>query len=241
MFGGFIAMLKILSLITLAAAGSIFAAEPGLNQLTPQEKADGWKLLFDGTSSKGWHAIGRKDFPKQGWVIENGEFKATHPGGHGGGDIVTDESYSDFDLTWEWAISHGGNSGIKYNLPDPNKNVGCEYQMFDDQNPEKGMTDKQMSGSLYDVIAPVAGLKPKAAGEWNSSRILVQGNHVTEWLNGVKTVEFDFGSPELMKLVAESKFKSTTGWGIKTSSPILLQDHGTDVSFRNIKIREGKK
>jgi hypothetical protein len=109
--------------------------------------------------------------------------------------------------------------------------------MFDDNKPEKGMTDKQMTAGLYDVIAPPAARKLKPAGEWNDSRVLVQGNHVTEWLNGEKTVEFDFGSPELAALVAQSKFKSTQGWGIKTASPILLQDHGDDVSFRNIKIR----
>jgi Domain of Unknown Function (DUF1080) len=234
-------MFKISLLIAVAAASAAFAADPGLTELTPAEKADGWTLLFDGVSNKGWHAVGRKEFPKQGWVIENGEFKATHPGGHGGGDIVSDESYSDFELSWEWKISPGGNSGIKYNLPDPNKNIGCEYQMFDDQKPEKGMTDKQMTGSLYDVIAPPATRKLKPAGEWNDSRILVKGNHVVEWLNGEKTVEFDFGSPALMALVAESKFKTTPGWGIKTSSPILLQDHGTDVSFRNIKIRTPAK
>ncbi len=231
-------MLKLPSLLaSLLLAASALYADPALNTLSPQEKADGWKLLFDGVSNKGWHAIGRKEFPNQGWVIENGEFKATHPGGHGGGDIVTDDSYSDFDLTWEWKISPKGNSGVKYNLPKPTEGVGCEYQMFDDLAEVKSMTDKQMTGSLYDVIAPPAARKLKPAGEWNSSRILVKGNHVEEYLNGEKTVEFEFGSPALMALVAESKFKTTKGWGIKTSSPILLQDHADDVSFRNIKIR----
>jgi len=121
--------------------------------------------------------------------------------------------------------------------------VGCEYQMIDDQGHPDGKVKggTHSTASLYDLIAPAPDAKAKPVGEWNESRVLVQGNHVIQWLNGVKSVEFDFGSEELKKLIATSKFKDTPGWGMKTSSPILLQDHGDEVSVRNMKIKASGK
>jgi len=162
-----------------------------------------------------------------------------HPKGGGGGDIVTTEFFEDFELTWEWKIGQAGNSGLKYNLPNPTKGVGFEYQMIDDEGHPDGKRGGRLhqTGALYDVIEPAADKKMNAVGEWNSSRVVVKGNHVEQWLNGAKTVEFEMGSDALKELVAKSKFKTNAGFGEKTKSPILLQDHGDEVTVRSIKVR----
>jgi Domain of Unknown Function (DUF1080) len=222
-------------LIPLLAFSAIAIAEP--NTLTDAEKKAGWRLLFDGKTTNGWVAIGKSEFPKKGWVVEDGTLKVIAKGG--GGDIVTSERFDDFDLEWEWRIEKGGNSGLKYNLPDPNKGVGCEYQLIDDD----GHIDAKLAGgtrttaSLYDVLKPADDKKLKPAGEWNSSRLVVKGNHVEHWLNGAKTVEFDFESEALKAAVAKSKFKNVAGWGVKTKSPILIQDHGDAIALRSVKIK----
>ncbi len=220
-----------LALATVAA----FAAEP--NTLTDAEKTAGWKLLFDGKTTAGWVGIGKTEFPEKGWSVQDGAL--FHAKGGGGGDIVTAEHYENFELTWEWKIGFAGNSGLKYNLPNPAKNIGFEYQMIDDDNHPDGKKGgrKHQTASLYDLMEPDEKAKPKAVGEWNESRLLVQGNHVEEWLNGTKSVEFEMGSDALKALVAISKFKAVAGFGEKTKSPILLQDHGDEVTARSIKIR----
>ncbi len=222
--------------ITVLLSASTFAVAED-NQLTAAEKTAGWKLLFDGTTTKGWHAIGKPEFPKKGWTVEGGEIRL--PKKAGAGDIVTEELFGDFELLCDWKIEEGTNSGIKYNLPDATKNIGCEYQILDDVNhPDGKLHDgTRTTAGLYDVIAPAANKKLNPPGQWNTTRILVKGNHVEHWLNGTKTVEFDFGSDAFKEAVAGSKFKGMSTWGVKTKSPILLQDHGDPVVFKNIKIR----
>jgi hypothetical protein len=225
--------MRLLLALTLFAIG-VTAAEP--NVLTAEEKAGGWKLLFDGKTTAGWRAIGKAEFPAKGWVVEDGILK--HIAKAGGGDIVTTEDYENFELSWDWKIGPAGNSGVKYNMPDPKKGVGCEYQMLDDEkHPDgaKGGGLHQTAG-LYDLIAPVSK-KANPVGEWNSSRIVVNGNKVEHWLNGGKTVEFELGSEALLSLVAKSKYKNTAGFGVKKKGPILLQDHGDAVEVRNMKLR----
>ena len=230
--------MRILLLSLAAFTATTFAADP--NTLTAEEKKDGWKLLFDGKTTNGWRAISKSEFPAKSWVVEDGMLK--HLAKAGGGDITTVAEFENFDLTWDWKIGPAGNSGLKYNLPDPKRGVGCEYQMLDDAGHPDGKVGGRLhqSGGLYDVIPPTAETKPAAVGQWNTSRIRVEGNKVEHWLNGTKSVEYEFGSDALKAEIAKSKFKTTAGFGIKTKSPILLQDHGDEVIVRNIKIRELK-
>lgn len=219
--------LPLFSLVLMA-----HAADP--NTLTPEEQKAGWKLLFDGKTNTGWKAIGKKEFPAKGWVVEDGELKRTTAGG----DIVTTEEFDNYELSWEWKISPGGNSGVKYNLPDPTKGLGFEYQMLDDDKNADGAVPggTHRTASLYDLIAAPADKKVKPVGEWNESKIIVNGNKVEQWLNGGKTAEFEMGSEALKALIAKSKYKSIPNFGVKTKTPILLQDHNSVVSFRSIKI-----
>ena len=212
-----------------------FCAEP--NTLTDSEKTDGWKMLFDGKSTAGWLGLGGKPFPDKGWSVVAGALH--HAKGAGGGDIVTAEAFEDFELAWEWKIGPVGNSGLKYNLPDPAKGIGFEYQMIDDEKHPDGLRGGRLhqTASLYDLIEPVANAKAKPVGQWNESRVLLRGNHVEQWLNGAKAVEFELGSDALKAAIAKSKFKSAANFGVKTKSPILLQDHGDEVTVRDIKIR----
>jgi hypothetical protein len=221
--------------IALCLGRLTLAAAP--NTLSPQEKSDGWRLLFDGETATAWQAIGKTEFPAKGWVIRDGLL--LHEASGGGGDIVTREQFNDFELVWEWRIAPGGNSGVKYNLVRPNEAVGCEYQLIDDEkNVDATLHGKtRQTGGLYDVLGPAPDKKTRPAGQWNESKVVVRGNHVEHWLNGGRTLEFEFGSDVLKTAFAESKFKGRADWYQKRTSPILLQDHGDEIAFRNIKIR----
>ena len=220
---------------TLALSLHAIGAEPGA--LTDAEKADGWKLLFDGKSTAGWQALGGKPFPDKGWTVIDGTLH--HAKGAGGGDIVTVDAYEDFELAWEWKIAEAGNSGLKYNLPEPAKGVGFEYQLLDDEkHPDGKLHDgTRTTASLYDVLPAAADKKLNPPGAWNTSRIVVKGSHVEHWLNGARTVEFEMGSEALKTAIAASKFKTNAAFGVKTKSPLLLQDHGDEISLRSMKIR----
>jgi hypothetical protein len=193
----------------VALTTSLVAADP--NTLTAEEQSAGWKLLFDGKTTQGWRAIGKQEFPAKGWVVEDGTLKHLAKGG--GGDIVTTEDFADFELVWEWKIAQAGNSGLKYNLVDPNKPLGCEYQMLDDDGHPDGKRGGRLhqTAGLYDLIEPSAETKPKAIGEWNSSKLLVQGNKVEHWLNGTKAVAFELGSEELLVQRCEGLWREEAG------------------------------
>ena len=222
--------------LLLATALWAGAAEP--NQLTSEEKAAGWKLLFDGTTSKGWHSFQKQTFPDHGWKVEDGWL---HGLGKGGGDLLSDGEFEQFELQWEWRIGSGGNSGLKYFVLESRKSaLGHEYQMLDDQvNPDgKVASGKHVTASFYDVLKPTMPPPTKPIGEINRSRVLVRGTHVEHWLNGVKVLEYECGSPAVKAAVAESKFKNVQGFGEPVKGHLLLQDHGSDVWFRNLKLRE---
>jgi hypothetical protein len=223
------------ALLSLLAASlilpSAFAAEP--NTLTAEEKAAGWKLLFDGQTTAGWRSMKKTTFPTTGWAVADGWLVKV--AGQRGGDVISLEKYADFELTWEWRIPARANNGIKYMILEERGGIGHEFQMIDDaiiKNP------KQQTASFYDVLPPKPHQPVKLKPETNQSRLVVQGNHVEHWLNGEKVLEYDCGSAEVLKAVAASKFKTVKDFGQKVKGHILLTDHNDEAAFRNLKIRE---
>ena len=217
------------------------------NQLTEREKSGGWRLLFDGSTPAGWMNAKTKNFPPSGWEIREGvlSLNPETKGPDGGGDIVTSEKFSNFELIVDFRYVTGGNSGIKYFVDTESDNgerssIGCEYQILDDrENPDAkaGMEGNRKLAGLYDLIAP-KNIRDNGAGQWNRAAIIVNGSKVQHWLNGFLTVEYERATPEWRELVAKSKFKNFKGFGEAAEGRILLQDHGNVVSFKNIKIRE---
>ena len=195
---------------------------------------DGWRLLFDGKTTAGWRGFGMSEFPKQGWVVEDG---CLHLLPHREQlDIITTAQFADFELEWEWRIAPKANNGLKYLVTEARPNSpGHEYQMVDDTT-ERGA--KHLTASFYDVLAPLPTPRPKPPGEWNQSRLVLQGNHVEHWLNGVKVLTYELGSPELKAALAQSKFKNVSGFGEKIKGHILLTDHHGETWYRNLRIRE---
>ncbi len=224
------------------------------NILTDDEKAEGWVLLFDGTSFEGWKGLGIGGIPEGHWVIEEGTIKKVpseniplQEDGQPlvGGDLITIQTYENFELTFEWKISAAGNSGIKYNVSEemstayaPNTAaLGFEYQVLDDAgHPDAQVSETHTAAALYDLIAPI-GKSLRPVGEFNTARIVFAGNHGEHWLNGVKVLEYDLETPEMEKLLAASKYKTIPDFAKKRKGHIVLQDHTDAVWYRNIKIR----
>lgn len=227
-----------------------FVSEVNLiaNTLSPTEMKNGWKLLWNGQDSEGWRGAKLTEFPKNGWTMENGILKV-HKGDGGestnGGDIITKRKYKNFILTVDFKITEGANSGIKYFVnPDLNKGVGsaigCEFQILDDEkhpDAKLGVKGNRQLGSLYDLI-PAPKDKPFKKGEWNTATIVVKSEFVTHFLNGVKLLEYIRGNEMWNALVAYSKYHDWPDFGNAEEGHILLQDHGDEVWFKNMKIKE---
>lgn len=221
--------LMLMGLLGLAL-GNLPAAEP--NTLTDAERAEGWRLLFNGRNLEGWRGVRRKTVPTTGWVVTNGWLMKI--AGQRGGDLISTQKFEHFELSWEWRIPARANNGVKYMFLEE-RGVGHEYQMIDDatvRNPT------QQTASFYDVLPPRPHAPVKLAPEINHSRIIVRGNHVEHWLNGEKVLEYECGSPEVLAAVARSKFKNTPDFGKKTAGHLLLTDHNDEAAFRNLKVRE---
>ncbi len=223
--------------LAVSAVGLVLLAASLSSCTHDKEEAAGWKPLLDGKTTQGWRTFRKHSFPAQGWVVEDGWL---HCLGKDGGDIISDAEFDDFEVQWEWKQARDGNSGVKYFVTEKrNSALGHEYQMIDDERngDAKAANGKRVTASFYDVLAPTR-TAARPAGETNQSRIMVKGNHVEHWLNGEKVLEYECGSDAVKAAVAESKFKTTTGFGEKVRGHILLQDHHSEVWFRNVKIRD---
>ncbi len=215
--------------------------QPPANTLTEKEKAEGWILLFDGSTTKGWRGYNKTSFPDSGWVVENGTLVCT---GRRGGDIVYGKVFGNFHLKLEWKISEGGNSGIFYlgkeSEDTPIYMSACEMQVLDNEkhpDAKAGKNGNRTAGSLYDLI-PSTPQNVNPVGEWNAVEVIVENGKVSHIVNGVIVVQYDLNSPEFEALVAESKFNAAPAFAKAREGYVGLQDHNNLVWFRNIKIRE---
>ena len=230
----------------------------GMFAMAPAIARDGWVNLFSGDKFAEWRSTTSEDFPTRGWTLKDGILTVHATGGEesgGGGDIISRKRYANFELSADFKTTPGANSGIKI-FVQPNISpvdkvtgkptaagsaIGLEFQILDDErhpDAKLGRDGDRTIGSLYDLIPAAKDKKVMPVGEWNHARILSQGKHVTFWLNGGKTLEFERGSPGFRAAVALSKFKEIPNFGEWADGHILLQDHGDRVSFRNVKIRE---
>jgi len=226
------------------------------NTLSARDKQNGWRLLWDGKSTTGWRSAFGEDFPEKSWLITNDEFVVLSTGNgesQAGGDIITRDTYSNFELTVDFKITTNCNSGIKYFVhPDVNpvtssgaraakgSAIGYEFQILDDErhpDAKLGRNGDRRLGSLYDLLPASTTKKVNPIGEWNTARIIVRGNRVEHWLNGEKILDYDRTSSEFQKAFAQSKFKNIAEFPTWTDGHILLQEHGSIAYFRNIKIR----
>jgi hypothetical protein len=221
----------VIGAVALACLAGPAMADP--NTLTATEKAAGWKLLFDGKSTAGWRGYRKKTAD---WKVVDGTLA---PDPKASGDLITDEQFGSFELAFEWKISPKGNSGVMYHVgetPERSYYSGPEYQVLDNS---RGEPPLQRAGALYDLYAPAFDAT-KPVGEFNESRLLVEGNHVEHWLNGQKVTEYELGSPEFKAKVAKSKFNAWPPFAASPTGHIALQNHGDDVWYRNIKVRTMK-
>lgn len=234
--------------LALMACTSSGASGKGDNVLTDQEEREGWELLWDGKTTKGWRGAKLQSFPQKGWVIQKGILKVLPSDGGestNGGDIVTERKYKNFILKVDFKITEGANSGIKYFVdPDLNKGegsaIGCEFQILDDErhpDAKLGVKGNRKLASLYDLI-PAPENKPFKIDEFNTATIIVMDSHVEHWLNGELMVKYDRNSQQWNALVAYSKYSKWPNFGNLEEGRILLQDHGNEVWFKNIKIKE---
>ena len=223
--------------------------------LTDMERRKGWRMLWDGKSSNGWRKVHGDKFPEGKWQIKNGELTVNSSSGEGSGngqDIITEDEFENFELTLQYKITKGANSGIKYFVDEsdnPNGGaIGLEFQVLDNKahpDANNGVNGNRKQGALYDLIPPenlswepTGAQYNKGIGQWNHVRIITNNGKVEHWLNGFKVVEYDRFSQIFRTLVSRSKYKDWKNFGQGKTGHIVLQDHGNKVSFRSIKIRE---
>lgn len=210
--------------------------QEAVNALSPEEAAAGFTLLFDGGTPDAWRGYGRDDLPG-GWSAIDGTLAYTP--GEGSGDIITRETFTDFDLRLEWKLEPGGNSGIFFGIvegPRRTYHSGPEIQILDNAGHPDGQNPKTSAGSNYGLHAPAEDVT-RPVGEWNEVRVVREGDRIRQWLNGTLVVEYEIGTDEWNALVADSKFAEWPDYGVHHEGHIGLQDHGNPVWFRNLRIR----
>ena len=227
--------MKHLVLATFLVLGTTVNAQ--MPTLTAQEKAEGWKLMFDGKSLAGWRGYQSPTAPS-GWRAVNGELVFDGKGG----DLMTVDQYDSFEMRFEWRVTPNGNSGVIYRIATSEPfpwHTGPEFQVLHNAGHKDGSNPLTSAGSNYAVNPPVKDVT-KPVGEWNESRIVARGNHVEHWMNGVKLLECEVGSADWEARVKASKFGKIPPYGRTKRGHIALQDHGNVVGYRNLKIRELK-
>jgi hypothetical protein len=210
------------------------------NKLTKEERKEGYKLLFNGKNTDGWHLYNNKAVGAGAWSVVDGTLTLDNKAPNQG-DLTTNDEYENFELKIDWKISQNGNSGIIFPSHEDTTLhqsylTGMEMQVLDDVGADDNKKPNHLAGSLYDMIAPAHAAKP--AGEWNSVKIKKLNGHVTFWLNGEQVVDVQIGSPEWNDLLQKSKFRKWKAFMTYPKGHIALQDHGYVVSYRNVKIRQ---
>ncbi|RYC71988.1 MULTISPECIES: 3-keto-disaccharide hydrolase [Spirosoma] len=228
--------------LVLTLGGTLFANPTPATAIPKKGK---WETLFDGKTLTGWHNYLKTNQPvSSNWVVDDG---AIHfAGGRGGGDLVSDKEYGNFELEIEWKIAEGGNSGIIYHVNEDPKfkatyNTGPEMQVLDNErhpDAKMGRDGNRTAGALYDIQKPITMNTAKPAGEWNKARLVVNNGRAEHYLNGKKVADYPTSGPEWDAMVAQSKFKGWEGFNKFPTGRIALQDHGDKVWYRNIRIRE---
>lgn len=227
-----------------ACSSAKMAASAQPNTLTEKETKDGWTLLFDGKTTTGWHTYNR-DAVSPNWKVVDGTLvmdpaaKTTK----GMEDLVTNNDYENYELALEWRISQGGNSGIIFNVKEDKKfsntyTTGPEMQVLDNISASDNKKENHLAGLLYDITGTAALSKPKPVGEWNEARIIQKNGHLTFYFNGTKTLDVQQGSEEWKKMIENSKFKTWKDFATSPKGKIAFQDHGYEVAFRNVKLRQ---
>jgi hypothetical protein len=244
------------ALLVLALARPILA-QTAPNTLSDAERAAGWRLLFDGKTLNGWRGLGYDTVPTAHWRVVNGSIEKIASGkvpkiADGqpakGGDLMTVDSFRDFELSFQWKVVDSANSGVKYNVSEEfslahasnHAALGFEYQVLDDSLSDDNKLPSHLAGALYDLIAPNGAKHLMPVGQWNTSRIVFVGNHGEHWLNGEKIVEFELGTPHMDSLLDKSKYHTIPGFADRRVGHIILQDHNDETYYRDIKIRELK-
>lgn len=243
---------RMLAVLLFAIAPALSAQQP--NHLTAAERAAGWRLLFDGTTLAGWRGLGYDSVPTAHWQVQNGAIRkipsgkvALQPDGQPlrGGDLMTVDTFFNFELSFDWKVARGANSGVKYNVSEEyslthqpgHAALGFEYQIEDDSLGDDVKLGTHRAAALYELIAANDRKKLRPVGEWNTGQIILRGTHGEQWLNGQQVVEFDLATPPMDSLIAKSKYHVYPRFADHRTGHIVLQDHNDEAWYRNIKIR----